>query len=265
MNHIESKIFFLAILIMFFVITFYENFLYSSFLNQIIFFSIPLIWPGLAHGSLDIDSAKKKKLIKNKNELFIFLLIYILIPIFFFILWLEFSNLFFLIFLFLSAMHFGISDQAGNKDKKIFKFLEIFVRGFLVISVPLEFHFYETNLIFNFLLAEENFILALKQYNLIILLLIGLFSIILLANCTLRKKNTIIILEILLIFLCFFYFKPLVSFFIYFCFLHSVRHLKNEKIQLDIDMKTLIKKTMPMTLLCLITLSIAIFFSKLFC
>ena len=60
MNHIDTKIFFISILFTYLVVVFYGDFLYSSFINQIIFFSIPLIWPGLAHGSLDIDSAKEK-------------------------------------------------------------------------------------------------------------------------------------------------------------------------------------------------------------
>ena len=138
------------------------------------------------------------------------------IPVTFFMLWLEFPNISFLIFIFLSALHFGISDQSGENNK-LYKFFEIFVRGFLVLSIPLEFHFYETNLIFNFLLAEESFIFELKKYNWICLFFIILFSIFLVANCLLKKKNMVMILEILIIFFCFFFFKPLVSFFLYFC------------------------------------------------
>ncbi len=263
MNHIDTKIFFISILFTFLVVVFCGDLLYSSFINQIIFFSIPLIWPGLAHGSLDIDSAKRKKLIKNRNQLLIFLLIYISIPVTFFLLWVAYSNLSFLIFMFLSAIHFGISDQSNSKNPKIFKYLEIFIRGFLVICIPLEFHPQETKLIFNFLLAEQSFIQILEQYNDIFLFLIILSSIILLGYCLLKNKN-IIIFEILLIFFCFSFFKPLVSFFIYFCFLHSTRHLINEKQQLKINTKTLVLKTIPMTIICLIPLFIAVIFPNLF-
>jgi hypothetical protein len=50
----------------------------------------------------------------------------------------------------------------------------------------------------------------------------------------------------LLIF-CFTYFKPLVSFLIYFCFLHSIRHLLYEKLKLNLSLKRLVLNTLPMT------------------
>ena len=164
--------------------------------------------------------------------------------------------------MFLSAIHFGISDQSNSKNPKIFKYLEIFIRGFLVICIPLEFHPQETKLIFNFLLAEQSFIQILEQYNDIFLFLIILSSIILLGYCLLKNKNIIILKFFLFSFV--FFLQTLVSFFIYFCFLHSTRHLINEKQQLKIDTKTLVLKTIPMTIICLIPLFIAVIFPNLF-
>ena len=52
---------------------------------------------------------------------------------------------------------------------------------------------------------------------------------------------------------CFFYFKPLTSFLIYFLFfLHSIRHLNDEMNLMKIDFKQLILRTIPMTLIPLI-------------
>ena len=165
--------------------------------------------------------------------------------------------------MFLSAIHFGISDQSNLKNSKIFKYLEIFTRGFLVICIPLEFHPQETKLIFNFLLAEQSFIQILEEYNDIFLFLIILSSINF-VGILFIKNNNIIIFEILLIFFCFFTLNPWYHFLFIFVFLHSTRHLINEKKQLKIDTKTLVLKTIPMTIICLIPLFIAVIFPNLF-
>ena len=76
-----------------------------------------------------------------------------------------------------------------------------------------------------------------------------------LINFSLKKISLNLLVEIILLFFCFIYFKPLVSFFIYFCFLHSVRHLMHEKLKLNLSFKKIIIKTLPMTALsCLFVL-----------
>ena len=67
MKSIDLKIFILSIFFFLIIINLFENFIYSNLLNQLIIFSIPLIWPGLAHGSIDIYTAKRFNLIK-KNK-----------------------------------------------------------------------------------------------------------------------------------------------------------------------------------------------------
>ena len=80
MKYLDTKIFFAAL---FFMVPiwyiFYER-LDNNFLHQIILFLIPLLWPGIAHGSLDVLIAKKNKLIKTEIDQILFLLIYLLIP-----------------------------------------------------------------------------------------------------------------------------------------------------------------------------------------
>ena len=85
MKAIDLKIFLLSIIFFSIFVNLFESFVYSNFYNQIIIFSIPLIWPGLAHGSLDIFTAKRFNLIKSNRSLIFFLTIYISIPIFFFL------------------------------------------------------------------------------------------------------------------------------------------------------------------------------------
>ena len=84
MKALELKIFVFSVFFFLIFVNVFENFIYLNFYNQLIIFSIPLIWPGLAHGSLDILTAKRKKLIKDQFSLFYFLILYLFIPIFFF-------------------------------------------------------------------------------------------------------------------------------------------------------------------------------------
>lgn len=236
---IELKFFFFINLFFAIIIHYFDTFFYSNFLNQILFFIIPLIWPGLAHGSLDILTAKRINLIKSKYSLIIFLILYISIPLFFIKFWLNYSQIMFIIFLFLSSWHFGSSDAfLKNRSMKIF---EIVLRGMIIIIVPLRFHYYETNQVFNFFLVNDEFIFVLFRiseyfmYPLTLLILFFLFY-------SVIKKSFLIFFEIMSLFFCFLYFKPLISFFIYFCFLHSIRHLLNEKKKLNLSFNQLFIK-----------------------
>ena len=68
MKALELKIFVFSVLFFLIFVNVFENFIYLNFYNQVIIFSIPLIWPGLAHGSLDILTAKRLNLIKSSQK-----------------------------------------------------------------------------------------------------------------------------------------------------------------------------------------------------
>ena len=59
-NQIETYIFIFSIFIVLGITIFFDSHLDLNFKNQIILFSIPLLWPGLAHGSLDLLIAERK-------------------------------------------------------------------------------------------------------------------------------------------------------------------------------------------------------------
>ena len=63
-NH-DTKFFFIVNFLFFILVLSFGEKIYSNFLNQLFIFLIPIIWPGIAHGSLDILTAKRKKLIPN--------------------------------------------------------------------------------------------------------------------------------------------------------------------------------------------------------
>ena len=262
MKFLETKFFFIAILIMIPIELFYNSFLSENYLNQILFFLIPLIWPGLAHGSLDITIAEKNGIINNNIELIFFVFVYILIPSIFFLLWLSVPNIIFIIFLAFSMLHFGISDNILKKRELLI--FEIPLRGILVISLPFTFHLDKSIEIFSYFLVEKEFIEKLipifDYLNFFLLFWASVFVIRNYSNFLSSLKQFIFIIEIVLIFFCFWYFEPLLSFFIYFCFLHSSRHLIDEKINLSLSLKELILKTIPMTMLTLLFFLGVLFF-----
>jgi Brp/Blh family beta-carotene 15,15'-monooxygenase len=264
MKSIETKIFILAIILMIPVNIIFNDFFSGKYLNQIILFSLPLLWPGLAHGSLDLIIAKEKKLIQNRSDNLIFLLTYIIIPISFFILWVDFPNLTFLAFLFLSILHFGISDSITTN--RSLRFFEVFIRGIMVISLPFLFHFEKTMKIFSFFKVDENLLLELSFYNnFIFLFLIFIVILWLIGNFKKVLSDTKILItffEFLALFFCFWYFEPLISFFIYFCFLHSTRHLICEKNNLKLSGIQLILKTLPITIITIIFFVISMFYVR---
>ncbi len=257
MKFIETKFFITFIILMVPVVFLYDDHLSGNYLNQILLFSLPLLWPGLAHGSLDLLVAKKNHLIKNKFQTFLFLFIYISIPLIFFYLWIMFPNILFKIFLLLSILHFGISDSITSN-----KIIETLIRGFLVIILPFKFHLEKTIEIFSFFYIEENELLNLSKYfNYLYIILILLITFFLIQNYKKifsHNKFLIFIIEMICLFFCFWFFEPLISFFIYFCFLHSTRHLIDEKRNLELNKKNLFIKTLPMTVLTII------FFTSLF-
>ena len=99
---IDTKVFLISIIIFFPIFKLFGDFLYSSFLNQLIIFALPIIWPGLAHGSLDVLTAKRIKLIFSKFSYIYFIIIYLTIPVVFFIFWIKTPKVFFyIIFIFI--------------------------------------------------------------------------------------------------------------------------------------------------------------------
>ena len=247
MKALELKIFVFSVFFFFMFVNLFENFIYLNLYNQLIIFSIPLIWPGLAHGSLDILTAKRLNLIKSKKTFSFFIIIYLCIPISFFFFWLKFPDVFFVLFLILSGLHFGISDR----ESKLFiqKKLEVLLRALIIIFLPVKFYIDEIKEIFTFFFVSENLISLLFNLSDFVFYFTILIFLFFLINFMLKKTSVNLIIEFTLLLFCFIYFKPLVSFFIYFCFLHSMRHLLYEKYKLNLSFKNLFIKTLPMTIL----------------
>ena len=208
---------------------------------------------GVSHGALDdIKGYKVLKLYKVENK-FIFYLSYISLAFLIIFIWILLPTIALTLFLIIAAYHFGKEDCWSVPVKKSnFNSIIFFIKGSLIILVPLWFSYEETISIFNTLGVKNqefyNFLDFFKLYKLFsLLVLISILSNILINRQL--KHLTGFALEIFCILALYEAFNPLVAFTIYFCFLHSLRHTTSLRKEFNINIWQFIKKAWPLTLL----------------
>ncbi len=259
---IELKVFFISIVsALLFYVLFFDH-LSNNHFNQFLFFLIPLIWPGIAHGSLDLLIAKKKKLINDVKSTLLFIILYVFLASSIVLVWFFQPNVAILLFLMISIVHFGTSDTK-TAQKKIIYLPEVIIRGLIPICVPIYYFSTQINLIFSKLFITDSFYTNLVKLNEIIFFMLIFLIIFLLIFLLMFKRNKeakMTSLEIITIFLCFVYFEPLISFCLYFCFMHSIRHLIDEKKNLGLSNKQLVLQTLPITSVTIFAMIFCYFF-----
>jgi len=215
---------------------------------------------GISHGAL--DNLKGKKLIQHYNIkiTYIFYLIYLLIGVSIITLWLIFPIFSLIVFLIVASYHFGKEDtEFLNTKKSNLNLILYFLKGLLIIVAPLIFHFVETIDIFKLLLIEnENFysFLSFIEDNNILsfIFLISLFVNIYFFLKNFKFINFLIFFDFLSIVILNYFLSPLISFTIYFCFLHSFRHSISLITELDNNsfkngLLIFLKKAIPLTII----------------
>ena len=226
---------------------------------------------GISHGSLDNIKGKKLFQILGFNNFLFFYLSYILIALFVIILWIIIPYISLIIFLIVASYHFGKEDtlflisENSNYNQLLF-----FLKGSLIVFAPLYFHFDETISIFKLLLIDNesfyNFLNFVEVNNVLLFgIILSTLSNILLFTQKFELKNFTIFFDYFSIIIINFYFSPLVAFTIYFCFLHSIRHIISLMSELDNkDLKTgfkiFTKKALPLTILTAIFCLIGLYF-----
>ena len=237
----------------------------NSITNLICFFLIATI--GVSHGSLDNYKGKKLlKFYKLKSPI-IFYLSYIFIAIFIIFIWKFLPSFTLSIFLLIAAYHFGKEDgfrSLSKVNQLQLKKIYYFSRGSIIIISPIIFHSNETIEIFKIISSDlfVNYLLFLNKYYFFEVML-GLV----LLSCYLisGKEYTAFIFEIPSILALNYFFTPFFAFTIYFCFLHSIRHIFSLSHELD---KTNIKKglsiffnkALPLSLITAIFFILSLFF-----
>ena len=264
-NFNHSFIFFLFCNIVSLIIFKANSFVISPVVCLFLILSI-----GISHGSLDNVKGRKLFQIFGIDNFFIFYLSYIVIAVIVLILWTIIPHISLVIFLIVASHHFGKEDtQFLIKENSYLNQLLFFFKGSLIVFAPLYFHFSETVSIFKLLLIDnETFYEFLNLIENNKVLLYGIFfstlsSIILFFKNFELKKFTIF-LDYFSIIIINYYFSPLIAFTIYFCFLHSVRHIISLMSELDKNdlgngLKIFIKKALPLTIITAIFCLIALY------
>ena len=176
---------------------------------------------GIPHGSFDgAVAALLGYQSKKKFLAFIFWYTIISIAVVFFWIWFPLTALF--LFLIMSIIHFGLCDWSFLKINQ-FKWVVTLTHGINIIFGIIFFHTSESFQIFTFL-SNDSFI-YFEQYLIVIYFL---FGILFLVYCYLSinlKKLRWGTLEMIFILFIISQLDPLTGFAIYFCFIHTTKHV----------------------------------------
>jgi beta-carotene 15,15'-dioxygenase len=132
---------------------------------QIIFFVSLILLTGIPHGALDhlIQEATDKKLNRVYNSK-MFSVKYLSIMFVYALTWYFFSGLSLLIFLIISAWHFGETDlEKVPKDALIWSFTRL-IYGFYILAFILLTHIHEVRLIVDKMLNNQQNVLSIWQF-----------------------------------------------------------------------------------------------------
>src|SRR6056300_1295850 len=251
-------LFYLGLVILYISINYFSE-LKSNFYLTICFFLLATI--GVSHGSLDNQKGKllfQKKF--NKHWPLIFYSLYIATSLLVLLIWLNFPLLSIIFFFIVASFHFGHEDLELFINKNFFlNRLIYFFRGLLVISAPLYLNNQETANFIDILLLgidtwnfNPEFFYYLFYLNLFILISLQILYLYLkLLNF---RYFFIICIENLSIILIFNYLPLILAFTIYFCFMHSTKHILSLAVELNgsnvyAGIKLFAKKAAPLTII----------------
>lgn len=179
---------------------------------------------GVPHGALDTLFAKKAFALNSIKKWLQFVSIYLLLSIGVLIFWMVLPTFFLILFLCFSAIHF--SDDLGSINPKLLGTLY----GFNIIMLPSILHSNELAKLYGYLIDYGN---AVKIVNIMMPFSIVFAAITILIIIVIYLKKYPIeqryIWEIAAVSLLMLLAEPLLAFTIYFCFMHSARHVLRAK------------------------------------
>lgn len=170
---------------------------------------------GVPHGSLDVLFAQQTYQLVHIAKWLKFLGFYSATSLFIIALWMLVPGFFFVVFLILSAIHFA--DDINLSGHQLLKLSY----GFAVITLPAVTHGAELTTLYGMIIDVE-----LAQSIVLISKYVGLFLLFLLPiQFFINKVNFRSQIEVIAISILFLLATPILAFTIYFCFMHSARHL----------------------------------------
>ena len=227
-------------------------------ISLLIFCFILILTLGVSHGALDhLRGEKILKPILKYRWFLVFYPGYISLSLFVIICWILFPSISLLIFLLVAGYHFGEEDLSFFKEEQGLIFnMTGFLKGFLIITLSLHFNFETTSTFFNYLMVDITPYSNLRPYTSI---LFAINLLLLISGLIYLFKNhlnelVLILLEIILIIISFKYLPLILAFTLYFCFLHSSKHITGLAKELDGDdlingFRLFAKKAIPLTVL----------------
>ncbi|MAV83088.1 MAG: hypothetical protein CMI90_06475 [Pelagibacteraceae bacterium] len=217
-------------------------------LNPITYIALAaVVLIGLPHGSLDGAIASYLGF-NSLYNFFKFLVFYIISSIGVIYLWFFFPVVSLILFLLISIYHFGSCDS-NNVRNGIVKFIVIVSHGGSVICATIFFQKETSFIIFEYLSGSNVYLVSSYISNsfYIIVIFVCFYFLI----CIKEKKYFKKFIEIPIILLLAFYLHPLVTFSIYFCLIHTPRHVLDiiKNISNDKNYKIIIYTTIIFTIL----------------
>ena len=177
---------------------------------------------GVPHGSFDGAVAALLGF-QSKKRFMLFIIGYILISLAVIIFWINFSIIALNLFILMSIVHFGLCDWSNMKIK-IHKWPITLTHGMNIIFGVIFFHTHESFEIFKYL-SNENFT-YMKNY---LIICYAFYIFFLIYYCFLAihiQKLRWGLLEMLLVLIVISLLDPLTGFALYFCFIHTFKHVK---------------------------------------
>ena len=220
---------FIYLCFIYFFFTLYNSTDIINYKFQILFSGILISTFGIAHGSIDNFLVKKRYDLNN----FEFYSLYLVSIVLYIIVWLVSPKIAFLSFLLLSAYHFGESHFSDYNILTYYKKIFYMIWGCMLISGLLFFNKNELiELSTNYNNSNFLFLYNFEHLSLIFYLL-SFISFIILIILTIKKELKIQelfseLIHFFLIVLTFYLFPILLSFTLYFIFIHSLRSLNHE-------------------------------------
>ena len=201
---------------------------------------------GLPHGALDGSIAMHLGAGRSFTSVLQFLFLYLLCSVVVVLIWYKFSALSLSLFLIISMVHFGWGD-ANSKTSSLF-FLQMICHGGIVVFGIVYFHVDEVIPLFD-MLTEGNSSLPIQVS---VYMFYGISFFTALYFILIFKTRSLILrfLELAILWLIVIIFPPLLGFAVYFCFVHTARHVRNiwKELKVETSPKTIIIQASILTL-----------------
>jgi Brp/Blh family beta-carotene 15,15'-monooxygenase len=221
---------FLFVVSTYFLFVIFKSFAEVSLEYQLLFSSFFILLIGIPHGAIDhILFFKKRNLSQIK-----FYSIYLGLILIFFVLWLYFPFWSLLLFLLISAFHFGESQFSDLEANKAIKYLLFPVWGIALLSTLMHYNLQELIDITVFF-KDTNDLQIVYDNDLIyqLYLITNISSVLLLIFLSIKSQMNLdrLFSELFLLFILhitFYLFPFLIAFTMYFVILHSIRVMNQE-------------------------------------